>query len=555
MMLWLRHVRLLPVVFGAVAAAAVVRLLVFSLIETDGARSTMTPLWVSMALVLPLTLMFTTENAWERVSVRPVIRRRAILITAAVAVSSVVAFTGFPNNAADYGSLATLRNSVALLGVGLLFLMVVPPWAVWIAPAVLGFLSMSFAAPWFPSVTDTGWAALRMPGTLTSWYGGADISWWVCLSVFAVGAGSYLFRWSLPTIFAGSGEVKQRAGAVSARRQGIRRAMLLAPMTAVPVVAALWTLGAQLPYWGGSPHLLLVENVPFLLAFALPTTFAGGIIAGQYRWRSSVSEWEQLSSRPTVDKVRQVLGPLLGWLLIGIAGSVLAMLAVAAGGAMVDGVGFEVVCRDILDNIWIPVLIVAVVILAGGLGGVIGMMMRGIWVPLAGLVTVTILGIFLVSTMDTTSERAFYPDLSDNNVVCIGEGPEVCAVAYDAGYLDPALTTVNAIYSESVFADDLPRRVYIVDSIMAGVDRPGPLLALSMERGIIAPESLDLQVVRWSLESSITQACVPEGTASGAVRSYLLPGIDQIHMAEPTDEELVRESLHKAVDCFADIPR
>lgn len=157
MMLWLRHVRLLPVVSGAVVAAAVVRLLVFSLIETDGARSTMTPLWVSMALILPLTLMFTTEDSWERVSVRPVIWRRAILITAAMAVSSVVAFTGFPNNAADYGSLATLRNSVALLGVGLLFLMVVPPWAVWVAPAVLGFLSMSFAAPGSPlSLTLAG---------------------------------------------------------------------------------------------------------------------------------------------------------------------------------------------------------------------------------------------------------------------------------------------------------------------------------------------------------------------------------------------------------------
>lgn len=331
--------------------------------------------------------------------------------------------------------------------------------------------------------------------------------------------------------------------------------MLLAPVTAVPVVAVLWTLGSQLPYWGGSPHLLLVENVPFLLAFGLPTTFAGGIIAGQYRWRSSVSEWEQLSGRPTVDKVWQVLGPLLGWLVIGIAGSVSAMLTVAAGGAIVDGVGFEVVRRDILDNIWAPVLIVAVVILAGGLGGVVGMMMRGIWVPLAGLVTVTILGIFLVNTIDTISERAFNPDLSDDNVVCIGESPEVCAVAYDSGYLDPALTTVNEIYSESVFADNLPRRVYIVDSISADVDRPGPLLALSMERGIVAPESLDLQVARWSLESSIAQACVPEGTESGALRSYLLPGIDQIHMAEPTDEELVRESLHKAVDCFADASR
>lgn len=552
MMLWIRHVRLLPALVSALGAAALVRFLTFWFFETDQGRTTLAPLWASMALVLPLTMVFTTENPWDRVAVRPVVRRRAALIAVAAALSVVVAFVGFPDNAVNHGSLATLRNCLGLLGVGLLFLTVVPPWAVWVVPAVLGFLSMPFQAPWAPSVTETVWSSLRMPGTLTTEAGGRDISWWVCLAVFVVGSVSYLLRWRLPTVVTGQEQVKQRAEGGAAYRRGMRRAMLLPLMVAVPVVAVLWTLGAQLPYWGGSPHLLLVENVPYLLAFTLSITFTGGVIAGQYRWRSSVAVWEQLSGRPTAAKIWQALGPMLGWLAVGIAGAALVGLAVAAGGALVDGVSVTVVLRDILESIALPVVIVVAVILSGGIGVIIGTKVRGIWLPPVGLVAVTVAGFTLITVMSPTSERAYYADLSDDNVVCTGEGPEVCAVDYDAGYLHAAAATVDELYASSVFADDLLRRVYVVDKIWAGGDRPGPLIALSRERGITAPESLDPQVVFGSVESSITQACVPAGTGSGEVGPYLLPGIDQIYSPEPDNVELVRSSLRQAADCFAD---
>lgn len=559
MMLWLRHVRLLPVVFGAVAAAAVVRLLVFSLIETDGARSTMTPLWVSMALVLPLILLFTTEDAWDRIAVRPVVHRRYTLVLLAVTVSAVLSFVFFPRNFPDFGSLATLRNILGLLGIGLLSLTVVPRWAGWIAPAVTGLLFMSFAVPWEPSSSETAWGALRMAGALVTPQGEPDLSWWVCLGFFVVGAVSYLRGWRIPDIAVALGQPgrwsRPPEGSGDFRR-GLRRAMFLWGVVVGPLVIIVWALGVQLKYWGGSPYLLIELHVPVLLAVAMPVAFAGGVVAGQYRWRSSVVVWEELSGRPGRSVIWSSLRPLFARLTVGVVGALLLFVVVACGGALADGVDSGVVWRELRSSTWLIGVTAGAVIIAATIGYMAGNRIRGIWLPPVGFVGAAILGIVMLANLGVDEERTEITVTADSDdVVCEGQGPAVCAEKFNAGYIPAALSTVEKLYASSPFSDDLPQRVYVVDNGWYGEAVDGPVVGLSTERGITAPDSIGETNAKGFIVNSISEACVPAGTDPLKRTPYLLQGMDGIF--DPNagtvgdDAAKLRETLRTAEECFA----
>lgn len=561
MMLWLRHIRALPALGGAVVAAVIIRLLIASSLE-DGpdVHHEMAALWVAAAFVLPVMMLFTTEDAWDRTAVRSVGRRRVVLLTGTVIIAAVVAVLCFPDNTDEYGSLATFRNVLALIGVGLLGLTVLPRWAGWVPPAVLAIFYSGFSAPWAPTPMETVWAALRMRGTLIDPYSGAvDLSWWTCLVVFALGSASWLWRWRVPALTAGTGAVRSRAGRPVDFRRGRRRAMVLPVVVGAPVVVIVWTLGVQLKYWGGSVHLLVTENFPVLFGFCMPVALAGGVVAGQYRWRSGVTVWESLSGRGVRAVTWAALRPVLGWLAAGTVVVTVLFLALAGGGALADGVDASVVVADLGAVLGLILLVDATVIVGGVVGVLAGLRWRGIWIAPVGLIVAVVAGATLAYQLPAEDRDS---TVAVDDMECRDAGPDlsVCAEPRNTGYLDAAVTTVGQLYASSPFRADLPQRVYLVDNAYAEQADGGPVVGLSGQRGITAPDRLDAEDARQFIEQTIANSCVPEGVEGLEVLDYWMDGTELLFEDPATfpewaesgsTPERTRDMLARAQECFA----
>lgn len=559
MMLWLRHVRALPALGGAVVAAVIIRLLIASYLEGDGSHVLQAPVWTAMVFVMPAMMLFTTEDAWDRIAVRSARILRTTLLGMAVGVAVVVSFACFPGNLTDLGALAMLRNVLALLGFGLLTLTVVPRWAGWVLPFLTGMVASMFMDPWPLTTSTTVLYPLAMPGGLTLWNGSPDLSWWTCLVVFALGAASWLWRWRVPALAAGTGVVRQRAGRPVSFRRGQRRAMVLPVVIGVPVVVIVWTLGVQLNYWGGSVHLLVDENFPMLLMFCMPLALAGGVVGGQYRWRSGVTVWESLSGRGSWAVTRAALRPVLVWLAVGTVMVTVLFLAVAGGGALADGVDASEVLSDLVAGLGLVLFVDATVIAGGVVGVLAGLRWRGIWLAPVGLIVAVVAGMTLSYQ---TSDRDWDRTVSADGMECrdAGEGLSVCAEPRNVGYLDAAVTTVGQLYASSPFRDDLPQQVYLVDNAYAEESDSGPVIGLGGQREITAPDRLDAKEAQQSIGQTIASSCVPEGVEGLEALDYWMDGVELV-FEDPAmyDEwaesgstpERTRETLARARECFA----
>ena len=117
--LWARHHLVVPCITVAVLASAAVRGLVL-LIAADGGTVEVAPLWVATVAAVPLLFMFTTETDADRAAPRSLAARRWTLLGIAVLVSGVIALATFPTTSGEWGFLATWRDAVALLGLGVL---------------------------------------------------------------------------------------------------------------------------------------------------------------------------------------------------------------------------------------------------------------------------------------------------------------------------------------------------------------------------------------------------------------------------------------------------
>ncbi|MEL4162595.1 hypothetical protein [Corynebacterium bovis] len=192
MILWLRHVRAPQAVASAFLATLIVALLVAALPMEEGTTLPIRSLWLAMTLSVPVLFLFTVEDDWDRLSVRPVRRRRAALVAVAALSAGVASAVFYPGNMWDSGAAAMLRNCLGLIGAGLLSLAFLPRWMIWVTPTVLGIASMAFSVPAEPGTAMTLWGALRMPGPVHTTGGALDLSWPLCLAVFVAGAAVYV---------------------------------------------------------------------------------------------------------------------------------------------------------------------------------------------------------------------------------------------------------------------------------------------------------------------------------------------------------------------------
>ncbi|MDN5997599.1 MAG: hypothetical protein L0I14_13325, partial [Acidipropionibacterium jensenii] len=217
-----------PSVAVAVIASAVVRGLVLP-ITSDGSEIEVAPLWIATVCVVPLLFMFTTETDTDRTAPRSLTARRWALLGIAVLTSAVIALAAFPTAIGEWGLIATWRDAVALLGLGLLSLAVLPPAAIWVAPLVAALASMMFSWPLHPGLSLGLWGALRAPADLLLDPGVPNLSIPLCLLIGAAGVVVLVngLTWS-PRPTAPVGRPPHRTVTLhrSSARAGIRRASL-----------------------------------------------------------------------------------------------------------------------------------------------------------------------------------------------------------------------------------------------------------------------------------------------------------------------------------------
>ncbi|MDN5997449.1 MAG: hypothetical protein L0I14_12510, partial [Acidipropionibacterium jensenii] len=307
--LWARHHHVVPCITVAVLAAAAVRGLVI-LIAADGGTVEVAPLWVATVAAVPLLFMFTTETDADRAAPRSLAARRWTLLGIAVLVSGLI-------------SLAAWRDAVALLGLGLLSLTVLPPAAIWVTPLVAALASITFSWPLHPTLPLGLWGALHAPADAFLDPGVPNLSIPLCLVIGVAGIVTFAhgLRWA-PRTFTSKAQ-QPRKNAVTHRRsgtRGLRRASLTVPMACLVAVVSAWPWMTSLSWWGGSPRLLLGDEVPASVFIAVACAVLLGVVSGQYRWRSGVAVWQQLSTRPA-------------WTLLARAAGRAAATAVAAVGA------------------------------------------------------------------------------------------------------------------------------------------------------------------------------------------------------------------------------
>ncbi|MEL4176344.1 hypothetical protein MTQ24_06370 [Corynebacterium bovis] len=572
MILWLRHVRAPQAVASAFLATLIVALLVAALPMEEGTTLPIRSLWLAMTLSVPVLFLFTVEDDWDRLSVRPVRRRRAALVAVAALSAGVASAVFYPGNMWDSGAAAMLRNCLGLIGAGLLSLAFLPRWMIWVTPTVLGIASMAFSVPAEPGTAMTLWGALRMPGPVHTTGGALDLSWPLCLAVFVAGAAVYVAgvvvpgrltvarvggrRGPLPGTRPSSRPSSRRGTRPSSRRRlsaGVRRAMFLPVVAAAVAVALWWTPVVSVGYWGGSLRLLLASYVPLTTLFAAPVACACGVVAGQYRWRSSVAVWETLSDRGRPAVLRSAVGTVCRAVSVTAVVAVAVLAVVCVAGERADGVPWAAVGSDLAGSTANAVASILLVTAGAAVGTVVGFHLRRIWVPPLALIVTFIL---VVPVFVMIRQQDIRPWGGDATAVCDGVAPTVCAQPRDRAYLPSVAAAVREVYSRSGFRDELPDVVKVVDSASAGPRVDGaPAVGLAGLRGVRAPGGVSPSTIRDDLTDSLSGACRPRDISTATPDQINLPMASDALDPYPepgssVDPDVVRESLRKARECY-----
>lgn len=163
--LWARAYRLPQAIGTAVVLAYLIRLLLAALAGPSGG-TTIGPVWISLVVAIPLLRAVSAETPHHACMPRSLRLRRSALLAVIVLTMVVLSFALYPTNLTDFGSLATLRDCLALLGLGLLCGRFTGPRWLWIPPMLVGLCSCLFSWPLYPTTAHTVWGVLRAPGVL-----------------------------------------------------------------------------------------------------------------------------------------------------------------------------------------------------------------------------------------------------------------------------------------------------------------------------------------------------------------------------------------------------
>lgn len=489
-LLWARHQELPRCALAAVIATGVMAVLVAA--AGLGGSIEVGPLWISNAMSLPLLFAFVNEHDLERIAPRSLLARRGVLVALTTALAGVLAILVFPG---DAQALAAWRNAAALMGLGLVSLTVVPRPAVWVLPVVAALGSMLVGWPVEPTLPDGVLGALRAPATLRfEATGEPNLSLLTCVIVWVVGVGSYLSGLTFRRQGARRMPRGSRAGFAGRRtRPGLGAAALTGPLMGVVALSVLWTQLASLPYWGGSPRLLLARDLQAAHFILMGAAAVAGLVTGQARWRAGVVQWEELSTRSRSELIGRAAGRAARIAAIGLLVPI-AVLALVATGDLSRHVPAEVALREFAAGWPVACVVVLEGVVLAAVGAVIGWFSGRVW--LAPLWLVAVLAVVIATPrppsqdVDARWEQAYGVESCARSAKV---DLRVCAPAPDAGYVPAALRTVEGLYTSSPHPEALPRTVHLVTTgvISSTVGDDGadvhPSIGQSRTRGLTPP--------------------------------------------------------------------
>lgn len=471
------------------------------LIASDGGVVDVAALWVGAVVALPLLFMFNVETDSDRAAPRSLAARRWALLIIAVAAAGIICLLVLPAGNAEWGFAAAWRDSVTLLGLGLLSMTVLPSAAIWVVPLVVAIASMLFSWPAYPGLSVSLWGALRAPNGLTLQPGVPNLSIPLCLGIAAAGIVTYAsgVKWRPAALIS---DVTARHPAASKQRfrgfkSGLRRVSLEMPLSLIIAGIVVWSLLTDLSSWGGSPRLLLAENVTAAVIFYVPCAVLLGVIVGQARWRSSTAVWQVLSERAS--------WTLLGRACIGSAATAVAavgtpvlILAVIASGDLGRYVGVTVVVREFLAG-WVSVLVVlGEVTLGAALGAFLGWWTKAVWLPPLCLVVAFAVMVPAPLPPSQDADQQWAARYGYATCATIGHhGAKVCTTTPNTGYLPAAAATLTQVYDQSAHPQALPGIVLLTNAgTMGGNIHPEglehpPDIGTSSSRGLTPPDRLN----------------------------------------------------------------
>lgn len=532
--LWIKANHVGPIVCSAVGGSVLVRGLVLFFIEDDGGTD-IAPLWISIVAGLASVFLFTSETPADSVAARPVAARRAALLGVAVLIAAIVALVCYPGRLTVYGSVAVFRNTVGLVGVGLLSQILLPVSAIWVAPLAAGLASWMFAWPLYPSTALSIWGALRAPGVGHMYGGALDLSVPLCLVLGLAGGVVQLtgFRFRHPSVSrAYRYSAHRRTGSYSQKilvRRGLRGVSLLTPVTVSLAALTVWIVMADLDSWGGSPRRLLAEIVPSTMFLLVPLAVMAGVVTGQGRWRSGTAVWETLSGRSRNRLIGRDVRIALAAVLAGICVPVLGFASVASVDPLMHGVSIGAVAHEFLAGAWRTGGTLAAALLGAGIGAGIGRATARIWVPPLCLVLALVVCVPMPRFDDYSVDRSMASAYGYTECRSIAENStSVCSTVPDASYLPAAARTVAQIYAEAPRPQVLPRKVRVVGNYSRTLVAPGtgprpqPAVGLSFDRGLVAPATLDRYQAIEGLANTTAAWC--DGTRIDDVRALFSPG-------------------------------
>lgn len=497
--LWLRHHRVPQCVAACLTAAALTRALIT--LSSEGGNLEVGPLWVSMAATIPLLFMFTHEGDAERTSPRSLLHARGTLLGVALGTTALVSLASFPHELTDLGALATWRNCVALLGLGLVGMSLIGRAAIWVLPSASGVLSMLFAWPWRPTLFEGVWGALRAPGSFTFESNDVlNLSIPVCLIVGAIGAAAYLRGVTHDQLTAHRLAVAIKTpdtDALERWKPGMRRASLQAPILAASIVFCGAIMLTTVSTWGGSPRLLLGNALPGWFFIVLPVGTVIGIVQGQARWRSGVTTWQTLSPRSTRQLLARSSGRAMVTTVVGLGLPLLALGLLSAVTLALSSTS-ALAIREFASGLPSAMLVLAAAAVLAAAGSFVGWYTSRIWVAPLGLLVSLALMIAVPLELSRGADVDGVWSKRYGYTSCVTSPMHdltVCTTPPNTAFLPAAVTTLNQIYSDSAHPEALPRLVDLNSRAPLGRQAAGsmeaPIIAIQRHRGLTPPTNLD----------------------------------------------------------------
>lgn len=490
-LLWLHHNRVPQAGIVAIAAAIIIRAAA-TIITADGGGLDVTTLWLACAVTLPLVFTFTAEDDIDKTARRSLPARRATLVLLAMSMITIASVALTPASTEGLGPLATWRTAAGLLGLGLLGQAFIAPAAIWVLPLLATMASMLFAWPLHPTTMHTVMGAFRAPARLHLDDGTVNLSLPIGMSLLLTGAAAYMagIRPSTTRLPHHPAATRRARSLAASSRAAMRRASLTVPLTvAVGLVSLLVSL-SSLNKWGGSPRLLLANEIPSSAFMHVPLGAVIGAVVGQTRWRTGVTVWQRISPRPMTSLIASCCLRACAITAAALLAPAL-LLAVCADIDLSRHAAAAVALSEFFAG-WIPTLLVVLEACAVAIvTAIIGWLWRGPWIAPLCLIAGLALMIPMPRIPTQNVDVEWSQEYSATACTPIsGSGGSVCTVPPLAGYLPAAANSIADIYRNAPRRDLLPRRVVLVNHGVMGITAGGlsePSIGINRNHGILPP--------------------------------------------------------------------